>query len=100
MLRLAEYIDPTPSPVWRLAQQCGVTAAVGGLPFKALNAGERLCDLAPLTRMKQRYEDAGFTLEVIEARPPLNKAKRRRHPPFAEIGHRCHRFRRPACGPR
>ena len=30
MLRLAEYIDPTPSPVWRLAQQCGVTAAVGG----------------------------------------------------------------------
>ena len=66
MLRLAEYIDPTPSPVWRLAQQCGVTAAVGGLPFKALNAGERLCDLAPLTRMKQRYDDAGFTLEVIE----------------------------------
>ena len=76
MLRLAEYIDPTPNPVWRLAQQCGVTAAVGGLPFHALNANERLCDLAPLTRMKQRYEDADFTLDVIEARPPLNKAKR------------------------
>jgi mannonate dehydratase len=26
--------------------------------------------------MKQRYEDAGFALEVIEARPPLNLAKR------------------------
>jgi len=72
MLRLAEYIDPTPNPVWRLAQQCGVTAAVGGLPFKTLNANERLCDLAPLTRMKQRYEEGGFSLDVIEARPPLN----------------------------
>ena len=76
MLRLAEYIDPTPNPVWKLAQQCGVTAAVGGLPFNMRNADERLCDLAPLTRMKQRYEDAGFTLDVIEARPPLNRAKR------------------------
>ena len=76
MLRIAEYIDPTPNPVWTLAQQCGVTSAVGGLPFDTLQAGERVCDLAPLTRMKQRYEDAGFTLDVIEARPPLNKAKR------------------------
>jgi mannonate dehydratase len=76
MLRIAEFIDPTPNPVWRLAQQCGVTAAVGGLPFTMLEANERVCDLAPLTRMKQRYEAAGFTLEVIEARPPLNKAKR------------------------
>ena len=31
MLRIAEYIDPTPNPVWTLAQQCGVTSAVGRL---------------------------------------------------------------------
>ncbi len=76
MFRIAEFIMPTPSPAWRLAQQCGVDVAVGGLPFDMLNADERVCDLAPLTRMKQRYEAGGFTLEVIEARPRLDKAKR------------------------
>ncbi len=76
MLHIAEFIDPAPNPVWTLAQQCGVTRAVGGLPFDLLEPRERVCDLAPLTRLKQRYEDAGFTLEVIESRPPLNKAKR------------------------
>jgi mannonate dehydratase len=62
--------------VWRLAQQAGVNLAVGGLPFDDLQPDEKLTDLAPLQRMKQRYEDNGFTLKVIEARPPLNKAKR------------------------
>jgi mannonate dehydratase len=76
MLRLAEYIDPTPNRVWKLAQQCGIANAVGGLPFKNLQTAERISDLAPLTRMKQRYADAGFSLDVIEARPPLNNAKR------------------------
>ncbi|MEO6013291.1 MAG: mannonate dehydratase [Devosia sp.] len=76
MLEIAEFISPNPSPVWRLAQQCGVTLAVGGLPFDDLRAGETVADLAPLTRMKQRYEEAGFELRVIESRPPLNKAKR------------------------
>ena len=76
MLRIAEYISPAPSPVWKLALQCGVNLAVGGLPFDSLNAGERVCDLAPLKRMRERYEEAGFKLEVIEARPPLNLAKR------------------------
>jgi mannonate dehydratase len=62
--------------VWRLAQQAGVNLAVGGLPFDDLQPDEKLTDFAPLQRMKQRYEDNGFTLKVIEARPPLNKAKR------------------------
>ena len=76
MLRIAEFISPDPTPVWKLAKQAGVDIAVGGLPFDMLQAGERVCDLAPLTRMKQRYDDAGFELAVIESRPPLNKAKR------------------------
>lgn len=76
MLEIAEFISPTPSPVWKLALQAGVNLAVGGLPFDMLEPGERLTELAPLTRMKQRYEQAGFELRVIEARPPLNKAKR------------------------
>jgi mannonate dehydratase len=76
MIRIAEFISPTPTPVWKLARQCGVDLAVGGLPFDMLRPGERLCDYAPLERMKQHYEDSGFKLEVIEARPPLNNAKR------------------------
>lgn len=76
MLEIAEFISPKPSPLWKLAKQAGVDLAVGGLPFDTLQAGERVCDLAPLTRMKKTYAEGGFALEVIEARPPLNKAKR------------------------
>ncbi len=76
MLEIAEFIAPKPSPVWRLAKQAGVDLAVGGLPFDDLTGSERLCDYAPLKRMKDRYDAAGFELRVIEARPPLNKAKR------------------------
>jgi mannonate dehydratase len=76
MLEIAEFISPSPTPVWKLAKQAGVDLAVGGLPFDDLGAGEALCDYAPLQRMKDRYEAAGFELRVIEARPPLNKTKR------------------------
>lgn len=76
MLEIAEYIAPKPSPLWKLAKQAGVDLAVAGLPFDTLEAGERVCDLAPLTRMKKTYAEGGFAIEVIEARPPLNKAKR------------------------
>ncbi len=76
MLEIAEFINPTPSPLWKLAKQAGVDLAVGGLPFDTLQAGEKVGDLAPLKRMQDRYTEGGFKLEVIEARPPLNKAKR------------------------
>jgi hypothetical protein len=77
MLEIAEFINPTPSPLWKLAKQAGVDLAVGGLPTDdLLRAGERPWDLGPLTRLKQRYEEGGFALRVIESRPPLNNAKR------------------------
>ena len=76
MLEIAEFISPKPSPVWKLAKQAGVDLAVGGLPSDDLRPGEAPWDLAPLTRMKANYEANGFELRVIEARPPLNKAKR------------------------
>lgn len=76
MLEIAEFISPKPSPVWKLAKQAGVDLAVGGLPSDDLQPGEAPWDLAPLTRMKANYEANGFELRVIEARPPLNKAKR------------------------
>lgn len=76
MLEIAEFISPKPTPVWKLAQQCGVNLAVAGLPFDTLKPGEKVGDLAPLTRMKADYEAGGFEIRVIESRPPLNKAKR------------------------
>ena len=76
MLEIAEFITPTPTTLWKLAKQAGIDLAVGGLPVDSLKPGEGLCDLAPLTRMKATYENGGFKLAVIEARPPLNKTKR------------------------
>lgn len=76
MLEIAEFISPTPSPVWKLAKQAGVDLAVGGLAPEDLLQGGKPWELAPLQRTKQRYEDGGFELRVIESRPPLNKAKR------------------------
>src|SRR5690242_20048933 len=77
MINIAEVIPPTPSPVWKLAKQAGVDWAVGGLPPADLLTGtEQPWDYIPLKRMKERYEEGGFNLAVIEARPPLNLAKR------------------------
>lgn len=77
MIKIAEYLNPTPTPLWRLAKQAGVDHAVGGLPTPAdLADGDMPWDYLPLLRMKQRYESHGFSLDVIEARPPLNRAKR------------------------
>ena len=77
MLQIAEYLSPTVSPLWKLSKQAGVDFAVGGLPFnESFNGTDAPWDYLPLVRMKQRYENGGFNLAVIEARPPLNKAKR------------------------
>ncbi|MEO6063873.1 MAG: mannonate dehydratase [Thermoflexales bacterium] len=77
MIKIAEFLPPKPSPLWKLAKQAGVDYAVGGLPFdEPFNGSDAPWGYMPLLRMKQRYESGGFTLSVIEARPPLNKAKR------------------------
>lgn len=77
MIEIAEFLPPTPSLVWKLAKQAGVNEVVGGLPFDdPMNGHDAPWDYLPLQRMKQRYQDGGFHLAVIEARPPLNNAKR------------------------
>lgn len=77
MIEIAEFLSPTPSPLWKLAKQAGVDWAVGGLPFDdPKNGTDAPWDLAPLQRIKNQYEEGGFNLAVLESRPPLNKAKR------------------------
>jgi mannonate dehydratase len=77
MIQIAEVLgSPEPSLLVTLCQQAGVTHIVGGLPAGDLRPGEMPWDYLPLLRHKEAYAAAGFTLDVIEARPPLNKAKR------------------------
>jgi mannonate dehydratase len=77
MIEIAEFLPPTPTPLWKLAKQAGVDWAVGGLPFgDPQNGPDAPWDYLPLVRVKQRYESGGFKLAVLESRPPLNKAKR------------------------
>jgi mannonate dehydratase len=90
MIRIAEFLGPKPSLVWKLAKQAGIDEAVGGLPFDdPMNGTDRPWDYLPLMRMKQRYADGGFRLAVIESRPPLNKAKRGQEGRDEEIASVC-----------
>src|SRR5262245_12086929 len=75
MIEIAEILGPRPTPLWNLVKQVGVRHAVGVLPFGE-SGGEAPWDYAPLLRMKQHFEESGFTLAAIESRPPLDKAKR------------------------
>lgn len=74
MIHIAEYLAPEPDRLWRLARQAGVRHAVGRLP-KDDGGPERPWDLGPLSRMKQRFEDAGYDLAVIESSPPMQKLR-------------------------
>jgi mannonate dehydratase len=78
MIKLAEMIpSPVPSRLVTLCRQAGIRHAVGGLPpWDASLGGDKPWDFLPLLRLKEAYEAAGFDLAVIEARPPLNLAKR------------------------
>ncbi len=77
MIEIAEFLTPTPTSLWKMTKQAGVDWAVGGLPFEeAVDGTQAPWDYDLLARMKARYEQGGFKLAVIEARPPLNNAKR------------------------
>ncbi|MFB6151724.1 MAG: mannonate dehydratase [Haloarculaceae archaeon] len=60
-----------PDERWELARQMGVTHAVTGMPR---NADGEPWAFEPLLELKNRFADAGFELDVIEDRPPLDDA--------------------------
>jgi mannonate dehydratase len=79
MIQIAEFLPPRPSALWRLVKQCGIEHVVGAMDF-SVRAGRPDPEYAPwgfmsLLRILKAYEDHGFRLEVIESRPPLDKAK-------------------------
>src|SRR3712207_3641454 len=73
-MKLAEVLPPYPNTAWTLARQSGVTHAVSQVPPDGID-GEGW-EFLPLLRMKNRFADAGLTLEVIETGFPwLHAAK-------------------------
>ena len=80
MIKIAEVLPPdlAGTPLWRLMEQAGVRYAVGTFiaPTALKYDEQHPWNYVPLLRLKEQYARSGFELAVIEARPPLNLAKR------------------------
>lgn len=66
-IQLADVLPAYPNNFWTLAKQMGVTHAVTGVPDSP--DGPPPWDYMHLLRLKQRFQDAGFELSVIESAP-------------------------------
>jgi len=61
-----------------MVKQCGINHVVGAVPLAPIPGAapdDQPYSLASLQRVKAAYEELGFSVDVIESRPPLNLAK-------------------------
>ena len=80
MIKIAEVLPSHPSSLWKMVKQCGVNDVVAGFDRSVpdpsvVHPDHRPWSFTNLMRMKAAFKDGGFNCDVIEARPPLNKAK-------------------------
>ncbi len=78
MIKIAEVFSAKQSSLMKMVKQCGIDHVVGGIglsPIPNASKAEQPFSQESLARAKAAYEDSGFKLEVIESRPPMEKAK-------------------------
>ncbi|HID30494.1 MAG TPA: mannonate dehydratase [Desulfobacterales bacterium] len=89
-MRLALVLNPLTDSTLRLAKQIGVTDIVGSLPT---SEKAPVWELLPLLRLKNKVEDAGLKLTVMEGSPPMEKARLGLPGRDEEIACFCHSLR-------
>jgi mannonate dehydratase len=76
MIRIAEYLDPTPEQFWQVLRQVGVDDVVTTLPKDGVD-GTPIWSESTLAAMVERYGEHGLRVAAIEEddTPPLNRAR-------------------------
>lgn len=78
MIKIAEILPGTHTPLWNLVKQCGITHVVGMMDLTRGLEGsreEKPWSYTRLLELRKSYESAGLTLDVLESRPPMEQIK-------------------------